>query len=97
MECFIKNRARDTWYVVCAGMGKCTVFLTVFVPLITYHVSFLSACPLCKDSLTTGMAKGFFWSILLMLAVPVAVVGTIAGVIWRASRRRGDLPGSHPE
>src|SRR5689334_4963577 len=46
----------------------------------------LLACPFCSDNVATGMAKGFFWSILLMLAVPVVVVGTIAGVIWRASR-----------
>jgi ABC-type uncharacterized transport system permease subunit len=48
----------------------------------------LLACPFCSDNVASGMAKGFFWSILLMLAVPVVVVGTIAGVIWRAGRHR---------
>ncbi len=50
------------------------------------------ACPLCKDALTEGMAKGFFWSIILMLTVPAVVVGVIAGVIWRAERRKLSLP-----
>ena len=44
------------------------------------------ACPFCSDNVATGMAKGFYWSILLMLAVPFLVVGTIAGVLWRTSR-----------
>jgi len=55
------------------------------------------ACPLCKDALTQGMAKGFYWSILLMLTVPVVVIGTIAGAIWRAGKKKNVLPDSHHE
>jgi hypothetical protein len=50
------------------------------------------ACPLCKDALSEGMAKGFFWSILLMLSVPALVVGVIAGVVWRAERQKRQHP-----
>jgi hypothetical protein len=47
------------------------------------------ACPLCKDIIAkTGLAKGFYWSILLMLAVPAFVVAVIAGIITRTYRRR---------
>jgi hypothetical protein len=71
MKCSIRNVIRGTWYV----------------SLITYHVPRLSACPLCKENLSSGAARGYFWSILLMLAVPMVVVGVISGIVWRASRR----------
>ncbi len=48
---------------------------------------FLSACPFCKEALNGGLAKGFYWSILWMLSVPVVVVGAISTVVWRAYRR----------
>jgi hypothetical protein len=46
------------------------------------------ACPLCKDAVaqTGGLASGFFWSILLMLAVPFVVVGVIGGLIVKSQR-----------
>ena len=65
--------------------------------LCTVHGERLNACPLCKEALTQGMAKGFYWSILLMLTVPAVVVGVIAGALWRAGRKRRGLPGSHHE
>ena len=58
--------------------------------LLPFAMSFVVACPLCKESLTQGMAKGFYWSILLMLAVPMVVVGTIAEGLWRAGRKKDD-------
>src|SRR5258706_12954555 len=58
----------------------------VFVPLST-----ALACTLCKEALPTGMARGFYWSILLMLAVPTIVVVTIAGAVWRAGRKIGGV------
>jgi len=82
MKCSI-NVLRGRWYVVRAF---------VFVSLITYHVPLLYACPLCKEALTQGMAKGFFWSILLMLAVPALVVGVFVSVLWRAQSKKRGLP-----
>jgi hypothetical protein len=65
------------------------------LPLQFLWFSFLNAplwaCPFCSDNVTSGMAKGFYWSILLMVAVPFLVVGTIAGVLWRAGRKKGGL------
>jgi heme/copper-type cytochrome/quinol oxidase subunit 2 len=55
----------------------------------------LSACPLCKDALdntpggSAGLGRGFYWSILLMIAVPWTAVGTVAFLIWRKRRRAG--------
>ncbi len=65
--------------------------------LCTVHGARLLACPLCKDSLPAGMARGFYWSILLMLAVPTLVVAAIAGVLWRARLKRRGLPGAPHE
>jgi hypothetical protein len=53
------------------------------------------SCELCKEILPTGMAKGFYWSILLMLAVPAIVVAVITGTLWRAGKKRRGLPNAH--
>jgi cytochrome bd-type quinol oxidase subunit 2 len=60
----------------------------------------VSACPLCKeatsDADTAGgsasLGRGFFYSILLMIATPWIAVGTVAFLIFRRRRReRGEL------
>lgn len=57
--------------------------------------SLLWACPFCQDNVPNGMAKGFFWSILLMLAVPAVVVGVIAGTVWRAEQKKRAVADVH--
>ena len=54
------------------------------------------ACPTCKDATSDAetpggsadLGRGFFWSILLMLAAPFSVIGGGAFAIVRARRRR---------
>jgi hypothetical protein len=95
MKCFTNGSEQSK-----ANRAKRAAFqlFAVLCSLFALRCSSLLACPFCSSNTTTGMAKGFYWSILLMLAVPVVVVGTIAGVIWRAGRqKKGDLPGAHPE
>jgi heme/copper-type cytochrome/quinol oxidase subunit 2 len=60
----------------------------------------LSACPLCKDAEadapggSASLGRGFYYSILLMIAVPWTAVGTVAFLIFRRRRRdRAALPG----
>jgi heme/copper-type cytochrome/quinol oxidase subunit 2 len=72
MKCFISQ-------------GKKLLFGNAFALLM---VSLAQACPLCKEALSAGLAKGFFWSILLMLAMPFLVVGVIATWWWRAHRKQ---------
>ncbi len=74
--------------------GKSAAIALVF--LLAARCSLL-ACAFCKDSLPQGMAKGFFWSILLMLAVPTLVVAAIAGALWRAGQKRRGHPGAPHE
>jgi len=48
----------------------------------------LSACPLCKEAFAkTGLARGFYWSILVMLGTSFLVVAAITGWIIRAHRQ----------
>jgi hypothetical protein len=54
-----------------------------------------AACPLCKDAKadtdyaggTASLPKGFYYSILLMVAAPFSVVGGLAFRIYLSRRR----------
>jgi hypothetical protein len=54
------------------------------------------ACPLCADNLAsdaygknpTQLGRGFFWSIIFMMALPFVTVGVVAARIVIARRRR---------
>ena len=84
MKCF----TRKVLSALCSVLRACA--------LCTVHCALSWACPLCKESLTAGMAKGFYQSILLMLAVPVVVVAVIAGTVWRSGqKRRGPRDAHH--
>ena len=56
------------------------------------------ACPACKDMLVDpeqlaqrlGMAKGFAWSIGLLIGMPTLLVGTLTVRLIRAHRHRRD-------
>ena len=51
-------------------------------------------CPNCKDSVDTSdpaglnLARGYFYSILLMLAMPFALAGSFGCYVWREMRRQ---------
>ena len=49
------------------------------------------ACPMCKDIVSTfyaHLSQGYFWSILLMLAMPALMVGVIVWRVTSAMRHR---------
>ncbi len=57
--------------------------------------AFLSACPLCKDALEGAgsgppnqLSRGFYYSILLMIAAPFTMVGVLFLKISRTRRHR---------
>lgn len=60
-----------------------------------------AACPNCKDAVADGeyaggaasLGHGFYYSILLMIAVPWTAVLTVAFLIYR-KQRRGKLTAS---
>lgn len=55
------------------------------------------ACPTCKDAVNTSdpdglnMARGYFYSIILMLAMPFTLAGSFAAYVWREIRRQKRL------
>jgi hypothetical protein len=54
-------------------------------------------CPNCKDGVNTAdpaglnMARGYFYSILLMLAMPFTLAGSFGCYVWREMRRQKKL------
>jgi hypothetical protein len=56
----------------------------------------LQACPLCSEAIAkvSGLARGFGWSIALMLGTAAGVVLTISSIIFIAYRRAET---HHPE
>jgi|GEM_PF-929861 len=51
-------------------------------------------CPNCKDAVNTAdadglnLARGYFYSILLMLAMPFTLAGSFGCYVWREMRRQ---------
>jgi hypothetical protein len=73
-----------------------------FVPALTLSLLLglsgtAGACPNCKEAVAAqpsevaGMARGYNWSVLLMLAVPFSLLGTGTLMVVRAAKR-GALP-----
>lgn len=65
------------------------VLAAVLVPALA------AACPLCKDAASnadkpgaTSVWRGMYWSILLMVGMPFAMVGSMIFMVVRARRRR---------
>jgi hypothetical protein len=54
-------------------------------------------CPTCKDAVNTSdpeglnVARGYFYSILLMLAMPFTLAGSFGAYVWREMRRQRAL------
>ena len=58
-----------------------------------------SACPLCKEAASnadkagqSGVWRGMYWSILLMVAMPFTMVGAMIVAVKRARRRNPSTP-----
>ena len=52
------------------------------------------ACPNCKDAVNTSdpeglnVARGYFYSILIMLAMPCTLIGSFGIYVWREMQRQ---------
>ena len=61
-------------------------------------------CPTCKDGVAESdpeginVARGYFYSILIMLAMPFTLAGSFGAYVWREMRRqeRARLEGRAP-
>ncbi len=51
-------------------------------------------CPNCKDAVNTSdpeglnLARGYFYSILIMLAMPATLIGSFSAYVWREMQRQ---------
>lgn len=65
--------------------------ITIFV-LLAFSEAF--ACPMCKYGLVSvlnpdyvsRLAKGYYWSILLLLGVPITLIAGVATLIVKSKR-----------
>ncbi len=66
--------------------------LLVFATIL-FAAADLLACPTCKDGLAENdpvaqaQARGFFYSILFMMAMPFVLIGTFGGAAYLSIRR----------
>lgn len=60
--------------------------LTAF-PLPALLPSSAFACTVCFGSLNINMSKGFFWGIVLLLALPFAMAAVLVALVARHARK----------
>lgn len=46
-----------------------------------------SACTVCFGAPSSGLNRGFFWAIVLLLVLPFALMGTLVGLVVYHVRR----------
>ena len=91
---------------------RLVAFARVAMPVLVFAVVLLvatdaSACPTCKDGLaendpaSAAQAKGYFYSILFMMAMPFLILGTLGSAAYlsirRARERQANESASLPE
>jgi hypothetical protein len=67
----------------------------LFLPLaiVVLIAGVAAACPTCREGLAEndpqgqGLAAGFFYSILLMMGMPFAILGTFGGMAYLSIRK----------
>jgi heme/copper-type cytochrome/quinol oxidase subunit 2 len=84
-------------------MGPNARLAAILVLVALLLPALLSACPLCKEAEadtpggSASLGRGFYYSILLMIAVPWTAVGTVAFLIFRKRRRGWAAAGAGPQ
>ena len=79
-------------------MGPAARVVLVLLLVALLLPALAAACPLCKEAEadtpggSASLARGFYYSILLMIAAPWTAVGTVAFLIFR-KRRSGKVAG----
>ncbi len=70
------------------------IALTLLVLVaISFSATEVLACPTCKDGIaendpaSAAMAKGYFYSILFMMAMPFLILGTFGSAAYLSIRR----------
>ena len=80
------------------------VLRAVAAASVAFSTRIALACPLCAENMSkdpygnqpTQLGRGFFWSIMLMIAVPFATVAFVAVRLFLARRREQPTEGKVP-
>jgi heme/copper-type cytochrome/quinol oxidase subunit 2 len=76
------------------NMKHMLFLISVAVLFAFFMVEQTLGCPNCKDGFSTAdpdaanVARGYFYSILLMLAMPFTLIGSFSAYVWREMRRQ---------
>jgi hypothetical protein len=69
------------------------VLIALAISMLLLIASVAAACPNCKDGLAQNdpqgksIAAGYYYSILFMMAMPFAILGTFGGLAFLSIRR----------
>ncbi len=81
--------------LVAAFQGAFAVrLLLIMLLFLLVGAEFADACPGCKDALSENdpqharMVRGYFWSILFMMAMPFTIAGTFGTFFYLEVRRK---------
>jgi hypothetical protein len=69
--------------------------LCAIVIIIAGHVA--TACPTCKESLSANdpqMIRGYFWSIMFMMAMPFSILTAMSTYFYLLIRKASNLKGN---
>ena len=70
-----------------------SVLIAAAILMVLLIASVAAACPNCKDGLAQNdpqgkaMAAGYYYSILFMMGMPFAILGTFGGLAYLSIRR----------
>lgn len=68
------------------------VLKSVLAVCAAFSSSAAFACPGCKNALATesamALARGYYWSIIVMLSLPFILTGFVSFLIYRATRKK---------
>ena len=75
------------------------LIFTVSLAVVCCTASVALACPSCRESLTScdapsggDLVAGYFWSILFMMSMPFALLGTFSSYMYWHVRRAQNQP-----
>jgi len=92
----MQNFRRPAWIAIV----RMTLLLLVIATVLLTATELL-ACPTCKDGLSESdpvsqaQARGFFYSILFMMAMPFVIIGTFGGAAYWSIRKARESQVDH--
>jgi len=92
---FLSAAVKSTWAATTGAAPRVARFALVATAVACLLAAAdAAACPNCKDAVNTSdpdglnLARGYFYSILIMLAMPLTLVSSFGIYVWREMRRQ---------